>query len=200
MAKQAIDVLIALAEAAIKFGPFLFCMIFLLIIVGKADRMYREYLKFAGVAKFDYRGWPYILYFYGAIALSFLLVIYSVYWWSTKQRDWYAFVFEVDGVPSDGKIEICNAKYAFYGKPSWTDEGNRYKKYQIVVLRDEQIVSGYAVKLKYYQPQSQLSQISLETGCTLLAPYRPGSSVKTFLLPSVLPQPNDKPKPLDSDE
>jgi hypothetical protein len=199
MTTQVSEFLLGMADAAVKFGPFLFCMIFLFIIVRNAEKMYRQFLSGAPAGKFDYRGWPYMSYFYGAIGLSFALVTYSVYWWSTKQKDWYAFAFEIDGVPAEGTIEICNSKYAFYGHPSSTDDTNRYKKYPIVILRDEQIAKGYAVKIKYDQPQGQFSQSPGGTGCTLLVPYR-GGSIKTFLLPSALPGPNDEPKPLESEE
>lgn len=188
----------ALAAVALKYGPFVFSMLFLLVIVGSASRMYIGYLRQFQTQNFDYRGLPYLLFLVGSICFSFWLVWYSVEWWETKQRDLYAFSFEVDAVPKDGNIEICHVKRVFYrDEPTNID---KYRNYTMVILLDDEINKGYMIKMKYTQKQMPNSSQTVSTGCNLLVSY-PGRSGTTYLLPSDLPNgPNDTPKQLDAEE
>lgn len=136
------DKVIALTEHAYKYGPFLFALLFNLILTGLAHHYYR---KASPEDKSTYR------YHFGAISvIGLALVVISVVWWFVDRPKLYVFKGVIQNLREYEKIVSGSLYLRPQSKPKLVDSSpEEIRDVYFIAVRDTPFEAGQTFDLSY---------------------------------------------------
>jgi hypothetical protein len=162
--QQEISVFTSLAH---QYGPFLFAILFTLVVTRVANNFYSECRKDPRAGTADIA--LYRMYFASSFVFSIVLVLAAVSWWFWTQKDTYVFRFAIDGLRHGESVESDD-----YFRRRWKSD-NDDPKYEFVVVQDKPFAPGKTFSVNYFRrsnsPPSADGLISPEPPLRLKVPY-----------------------------
>jgi len=183
--RDSVDAISSLASGAYKFGPFLFSLLFIFVVVGKAHNIYQEAIRSRSSSIGQVDIWVYWIFLLTSMVFSIGLVVYSILWWRSSQTGLHVYTSEIRGLPRTATIEICeeNSVYINYVIKS-DNNGNFTQLYRLAATSPRAFNDDRQFRLRYSDQNSQGTRGGSQR-CNLLLPYT-GKRFQAFVLPADL--------------